>query len=238
MATFEVSESPAIVGHCPLVSNRGNLRWGVWIAKGRRIEWGHPQPAGIAAAGSGSLQGFGNCPAQVWESEAFSVSILHCYQVLGLQPGSTLRSVHRAYKQIVLKHHPDRTGSDSASLAIFVEATEAYATLKRAYATREASKNAGVCPKCEKFAPLLRGIGRRHYCAECLLVKRRKFLPMPTYAQAKCLGVIGVQGAAAYLIVSSISMRSMPHGIAAVGLAFVGMAVLAYEYWTADLIDS
>lgn len=165
------------------------------------------------------------------------MSILRCYQVLGLQPGSTLRNVHRAYKQIVLKHHPDRTGSDSVSLAIFVEATEAYATLKRAYATRETSKNAGVCPKCEKFAPLLRGIGGRYFCAECLLVKRRKFLPMPTYAQAKCLGVIGVQGAAAYLIVSSISLRSMPHGIAAVGLAFVGMAVLAYEYWTADLID-
>lgn len=165
------------------------------------------------------------------------MSILRCYQVLGLQPGSTLRHIHRAYKKIVLQHHPDRTGSDESSLKIFVEATEAYSTLKRAYALREISRNAGLCPKCEKFAPLLRGVDGRHYCAECLLAKRRKFLPMPTYEQVKCLGVIGLQGAAAYLIVSSITMRSLPHGVAAVGLAAVGLAVLAYDFWSADVIE-
>lgn len=165
------------------------------------------------------------------------MTILRCYQTLGLQPGTTLRHVHRAYKQIVLKHHPDRTGSDAASLAIFVEATEAYATLKRAYALREISKNAGPCIKCEKFAPLLRGVDGRHYCADCLLAKRRKFLPLPTYEQVKCLGVIGLQGAAAYMIVTSISIRSPLHGLAAFGLALLGLGVLAYDFWTADVIE-
>mgnify|MGYP002623037880 CR=1 FL=1 len=179
-------------------------------------------------------------PVQAGQSEGNRgslVSILRCYQVLGLQPGSTLRHIHGAYKKIVLQHHPDRTGSDTHSLQIFVEATEAYATLKRAYALREISKNAGLCPKCEKFAPLLRGVDGRHYCAECLLAKRRKFLPLPTYEQVKCLGVIGLQGAAAYLIVSSITTRSLSQGVAAVGLAILGLAVLAYDFWTADVIE-
>lgn len=165
------------------------------------------------------------------------MSILKCYQVLGLSPGATLRQIHRAYKKLVLQHHPDRNSGDPESLRIFVEATEAYSLLKRAYAMREVAKGVGVCPKCERLAPLLRGVGGKEFCAECLLSKRRKFLPLPTYEQIKCIGVIALQGTAVYMLIQSILTGSMFHGLAALLLVLISMAVLAYEFWTADVIE-
>lgn len=165
------------------------------------------------------------------------MTILKCYQVLGLAPGATLRQIHRAYKKLVLQHHPDRNSGDPESLRVFVEATEAYSLLKRAYAMREVSKGVGVCPKCERLAPLLRGVGGREYCSECLLARRRKFLPMPTYEQIKCLGVIVLQGAALYLLIHSIVERSVPHGVVAFALGILAFGVLAYDFWTADVIE-
>lgn len=166
-----------------------------------------------------------------------SVSILKCYQVLGLSPGATLRQVHRAYKKLVLRHHPDRTAGDANSLAVFVEVTEAYATLKRAFAMRETSQGAGQCPKCERFAQLLRGLDNERYCADCLLSQRRKFLPLPTFEQVKCIGVIALQGAALYLTIKSIIEGSLPHGVAALVLVVLSLGVLAYDFLTADVIE-
>lgn len=165
------------------------------------------------------------------------VTILRCYEVLGLSPGATLRQVHRAYKKLVLAHHPDRTAGDSRSLALFVEATEAYATLKRALTMGEVVKGAGQCPKCERIAPLFRNFGGQRLCAECLLVQRRKFLPLPTYEQVKCLGVIALQGAALYLTVDSFLTRSLPHCLAALVLLVLSLLMLAYDFWTADVIE-
>ncbi|RIK68577.1 MAG: hypothetical protein DCC65_02995 [Planctomycetota bacterium] len=166
-----------------------------------------------------------------------TMTILKCYQVLGLAPGATLRQIHRAYKKLVLQHHPDRNSGDPASLKVFVEATEAYAQLKRAYALREAGKGFGVCPKCERLAPLLQGIGGRAYCSECLLARRRKFLPLPTYEQIRCVGVISLEGAALYLLVHSIVARSVPHGLVAFALGILAFCVMAYDFWTADVIE-
>lgn len=165
------------------------------------------------------------------------MSIIKCYRVLGVSPGASLRQVHRAYKKLVLRHHPDRTAGNPDSLAVFVEATEAYATLKRAFALKEVSRGAGPCPKCERFAPLLRAIDGRQYCAECILARRRRFLPLPTYEQIKFLGVLALQGTALWLLVMSVAQESMYHAAAAFLLLLGAWGLLVYGLWAADVIE-
>ncbi|HKQ50485.1 MAG TPA: DnaJ domain-containing protein [Phycisphaerae bacterium] len=165
------------------------------------------------------------------------MSYLKCYQVLGLSPGATLRQVHRSYKRLVLLHHPDRTAGDAASLAAFCEATEAYAMLKRAFALREVSKFAGPCPKCERIKELFRGLDGRKYCADCLLTKGRKYLPLPTYEQMRCIGVIGLQSLAVYCTVVSAVLESWQHAAFGMGFVFLALGWLAFDLYRADVIE-
>jgi curved DNA-binding protein CbpA len=57
------------------------------------------------------------------------------YQVLGIPITSTAQEVRSAYRQLVLKHHPDRS-SDPKSGEIFLAATEAYKVLGDAEARK------------------------------------------------------------------------------------------------------
>lgn len=165
------------------------------------------------------------------------LSYLKCYQVLGLSPGATLRQVHRSYTRLVLLHHPDHTAGDPVSLAAFCEATEAYSTLKRAFALREVSKSAGPCPRCEQIRELCRGLDGRKYCAECLLIKRRRFLPLPTYEQVRCFGVIGMQAIAVYCTIVSTVLASWQHAAFGMGFVLLALAWLAIDLFRADVIE-
>lgn len=165
------------------------------------------------------------------------MNILRCYQILSVPPGATLRQVHRAYKRLVLLHHPDRTNNDPRSLERFCEATEAYSTLKAAYAARQLGKGAGPCPKCERIGKLYRGLDGSRSCAECLLAKRRRFLPLPTYETVRCAGVIAIQALAVYCVGVTMVVGDLQHGVAAVVLLLAALGILAYDFWTADVIE-
>lgn len=162
---------------------------------------------------------------------------MKCYQILGVRPGATLSQVHRAYKRLVLRHHPDRTAGDPESLTVFCEATEAYATLKRAFALREAQRNLGPCPKCGRFGPLFVAFGGRRYCGDCLLARRRRLLPMPILETIKCLGVIGCQAAALYCTTVTMLYGDLHHGFAAVAFLAVGLVAMTLDFFSADVIE-
>ncbi len=51
------------------------------------------------------------------------------YEVLGLSQGASGEDIKRAYRQLALKHHPDRNPGDKASEDKFKEATEAFTVL-------------------------------------------------------------------------------------------------------------
>jgi hypothetical protein len=157
--------------------------------------------------------------------------------VLGLSPGATLRQVHKSYKRLVLQHHPDRTAGDPNSLKSFCEATEAYSTLKRAFALREVSKSAGPCPRCERIKELFRGLDGKKYCADCLLTKRRKYLPLPTYEQMRCIGVIGLQSVAVYCTIVSTVLASWQHAAFGMGSVMLALGWLAIDLYRADVIE-
>src|SRR3990167_783893 len=53
------------------------------------------------------------------------------YEILGVQKSATLEEIKRAYRQLALKHHPDRVSADHKKEAEerFKEISEAYAVL-------------------------------------------------------------------------------------------------------------
>ncbi|MFI5148734.1 MAG: J domain-containing protein [Bacteroidia bacterium] len=50
------------------------------------------------------------------------------YKILGLEPGSDLESIHKAYRQLAKVYHPDLNNSEQAN-AFFILLNEAYTTL-------------------------------------------------------------------------------------------------------------
>jgi DnaJ-class molecular chaperone len=55
-----------------------------------------------------------------------------CYQILGLQEGSSIKEVKAAYRKLALKHHPDKNHSDQDGRK-FKLISEAYQTLRVDY---------------------------------------------------------------------------------------------------------
>jgi hypothetical protein len=53
------------------------------------------------------------------------------YQVLGVQPGSSLTEIKAAFRRLVLENHPDRTGGSSIATERFHEIVAAYKELLR-----------------------------------------------------------------------------------------------------------
>lgn len=66
--------------------------------------------------------------------------VVQAYAELGLQAGSSLTEVLKAYRASILKHHPDRHAQDPSAFHQATEKTRrlnaALATLKRYWATR------------------------------------------------------------------------------------------------------
>ncbi|EYF02381.1 molecular chaperone DnaJ [Chondromyces apiculatus] len=54
------------------------------------------------------------------------------YEILGVARDASPDDIRKAYRQLALKHHPDRNPGDSAAEACFKEATEAYGVLSDA----------------------------------------------------------------------------------------------------------
>lgn len=160
-----------------------------------------------------------------------------CYRTLGIKPGSTLKQVHRAYKRLALKHHPDRAPDDPASHDVFIRVTEAYATLRGAFRLNQSSRRGGHCRRCGLLAELLVGLDGGRYCSDCLLGKRRRFLPMPTFTQIRCLAVIVLQGASLYFALSSFWAHDWRHAALAMVLGAVAMLTLSFHLWSADTIE-
>jgi hypothetical protein len=164
-----------------------------------------------------------------------------CYEILGIEPGATLRQIHAAYKKLALKHHPDRAPDDPRSHRVFIRVTEAYSILKSAHRAGRSSSRAirptRSCPRCHRFAELFKSLDGGRYCAECLLGRRRKFLPLPIMEVIRCVGVMVLQTAALGFLVTACIGGDRRYFGAAAASCIAAMGLMAYHVWSADVIE-
>lgn len=78
-----------------------------------------------------------------------STDAIHAYAVLGVSPGATDEEIHRAYRALALKYHPDKN-ADSTD---FCRITEAHGKIKheqgRADYDRMLHLTLDACPACD-----------------------------------------------------------------------------------------
>jgi len=160
-----------------------------------------------------------------------------CLLVLGLPPSATPEEIQRAYKRLALQHHPDRTGDDPVNHERFCRVTEAYASLKRVHNVRAAAAQVGPCYRCEETAEVFRGPGGLDFCADCLLGRHKRFLPLPRIETIRCFVAIFFLALALILLLMTIVGDDWRHGIA--GMVCTGLATiaLAVNVWSADTIE-
>lgn len=75
-------------------------------------------------AGFGAF--FTKNPHKKHPSDQFSAQTIANLTILGLDETATMDDIKEAYKRLVKKHHPDKTGGDTKSEEIFKNITAAY----------------------------------------------------------------------------------------------------------------
>jgi len=155
---------------------------------------------------------------------------------MGLNPGAPLEEVHRAYKRLVLKYHPDRSHGGARSHRIFCRLTEAYARLQAAFAAHEAPHPLPFCQRCGDAGRLFRATDGRLCCADCLLARRRKRLPMPRPQTVRCLATIGLDLAAMFCLVFAVKDASLFSAVLGLFSLLAALMTLSYDVLTSVVV--
>lgn len=93
------------------------------------------------------------------------------YETLGVPPGIDAARLHQIYKELAIKHHPDKGGSDG----IFTSITEAYGVLRdperRAAYDALLRLTGKVCGRCNGAGEVLQSItflrSEKRACGSC-----------------------------------------------------------------------
>ncbi len=163
---------------------------------------------------------------------------IECYEVLGLKAGATLAEVRRAYKKLVLLHHPDRAANGHGNHDLFCKITAAYAVLRAIAPRRGAPAPAvEVCPTCSDLKTLYPGIDGVSRCSPCLLAQRRKRLPMPPITTARCIAPIALQIAAACFLIAAARNDDNYSALASAALLAASIIFLSIEVLRSNVTD-
>lgn len=162
-------------------------------------------------------------------------------EILGVAPECSPEQVHRAYKRLALRLHPDRAAGNSAGHAAFCRVTEAYAVLRQAAGGGAAAQTMrhqmARCPRCGHDAVLAKALDGGCYCHPCLLNTRRRFLPLPSFVVIRCISTIALLLLAAACAIQSALSGDRLSAYVGAGLVLSALGTLAHHVRTADIIS-
>lgn len=73
------------------------------------------------------------------------------YEILGVRRNAAIKTITRAYRQLVLKYHPDRNAGDAEAAARFEAAQKAYELLRDADRRRRYDEHGDASePRCDQ----------------------------------------------------------------------------------------
>jgi len=180
---------------------------------------------------------------QVFQSRARLTGALivrfeECHRLLGVLPSATQREIHRAYKRLAMRLHPDHTGNDPEARRQFCEVTEAYTRLSDALRSGIPTRDPPVCGRCGRQAKLYAGLYHQSYCADCLLNQRRRFLPAPPLVVVRCVAAFVLVACAAYCTWVAWTYGNLTHALITIGAALAALVMLSINVLSASKIDS
>ena len=164
------------------------------------------------------------------------MNLLECYRVMELDPGTSLDEVHRSYKRLAMKHHPDHSPDDSRSHHIFCRLTEAYARIRASFASGAMPRVSDCCERCGDLAELFKARDGRRCCAACLLATRHKRLAMPTPQTVRCLLTVCLELVALYCLFVAVTDASILAAILGMFSLLAALSALSYDVLTSAVV--
>jgi hypothetical protein len=165
------------------------------------------------------------------------VTLDACFAALGLAGPVARRELHRAYKRMVLRYHPDHCGDDPAAREAYQRATEAYVRLKDLYSQRGVARRYGPCARCHRLDRLLTGLHGQAVCGACMLGLRRRLLPLPIYRTIRGAAVIALQALSVAAAVFGAAMHDVRVAAAGVAAALLSLVALLAAFRSADHVE-
>jgi len=164
------------------------------------------------------------------------MNLVECYRVMELAPNASLDEVHRSYKRLAMKHHPDHSPDDARSHRIFCRLTEAYAKIEAAFASGTVPHMSNCCARCGDIAELFAARDGRRCCAACLLATRHKRLTMPTPQTVRCLLTVCLELVALCCLVVAINNASIPAAVVGMFSLLGALSALSYDVLTSAVV--
>lgn len=164
------------------------------------------------------------------------MNLLECYRMMGVDPGVSLDEVHRSYKRLAMKHHPDHAPNNPGSHRIFCQLTEAYTKIEASFANGTTPRMPDCCERCGDMVELFKARDGRRCCAACLLATRHKRLPMPTPQTVRCLLAVCLELAAMLCLIIALTHASILAAALGMFSLLAALSALSYDVLTSAVV--
>jgi hypothetical protein len=164
------------------------------------------------------------------------MNLLECYRMMEVDPGASLDEVHRSYKRLAMKHHPDHSPDNAGSHRIFCRLTEAYAKIEASFSNGTTLRMSDCCERCGDMVELFKARDGRRCCAACLLATRHKRLTMPAPQTVRCLLTVCFELVAMLCLIVALTDASILAAVLGMLSLLAALSALSYDVLTSAIV--